>query len=218
MRLLQIDELTRSDHYYLEPSDVCYYLGDYASRQGYNYSDTNQLILNFKIRPSEIACSPNRKWHKVNAIKRVADFFQRGLTTNGRKAVFVPMPPSKTQDNVDYDDRVVDLCTQICSKPSEHWRCCELLRMKHSIEAFHEKSNRRMEPSKFEQYLQFVAPDDKLNISTIFLVDDVLTTGSHFKAAQSVLHKHLGDDVKVIGLFIARTIHPVINDFEDISD
>jgi len=37
----------------------------------------------------------------------------------------------------------------------------------------------------------------------IALVDDVLTTGSHFRAAKSLLADHLSD-VAVIGLFLAR--------------
>ena len=44
----------------------------------------------------------------------------------------------------------------------------------------------------------------------IFLFDDVLTTGTHFKAAKNVLQRYYMDKyshkVNIIGLFIAKTI------------
>lgn len=47
-RLTEIDELTRPDHSWLTADDRCYFLGEYTARQGYAYSPTNSLILNFK--------------------------------------------------------------------------------------------------------------------------------------------------------------------------
>ena len=50
----------------------------------------------------------------------------------------------------------------------------------------------------------------------IGLFDDVLTTGAHFKAAQSLLNKAF-PGVRVIGLFIARRVPETI-DVEDIFE
>jgi hypothetical protein len=47
-RLTKIDELTLPDHYRLEPTDDCYFIGEYTARGGYEQSDTNDLILNLK--------------------------------------------------------------------------------------------------------------------------------------------------------------------------
>ena len=47
-RFTEIDELTRPDHSWLTDDDRCYFLGEYTARQGYSYSPTNNLILNFK--------------------------------------------------------------------------------------------------------------------------------------------------------------------------
>jgi hypothetical protein len=34
-RLTKVDELTRQDHYWLEPDDECLFLGEYTARKGY---------------------------------------------------------------------------------------------------------------------------------------------------------------------------------------
>jgi hypothetical protein len=47
-RLTKLDELTRPDHSYLTAEDDCFFLGEYTARGGYSFSDTNQLVLNFK--------------------------------------------------------------------------------------------------------------------------------------------------------------------------
>jgi len=47
-RLTKIDELTRSDHFHITEDDECYYLREYTSGSGYQFSDTNQLISNLK--------------------------------------------------------------------------------------------------------------------------------------------------------------------------
>lgn len=47
-RVLKIDALTLPDHHYLDAQDICYYAGEYTAGEGHAYSETNQLILNFK--------------------------------------------------------------------------------------------------------------------------------------------------------------------------
>ena len=53
--------------------------------------------------------------------------------------------------------------------------------------------------------------------TVVVLVDDVLTTGAHFKAAQSVLRKQF-PGVPVFGLFVARRGLPQNDGFEPIPD
>ena len=50
---------------------------------------------------------------------------------------------------------------------------------------------------------------------TIAVVDDILTTGAHFRAAKSVLSTHF-PETSIIGLFIARIVPvPAADDFPD---
>jgi hypothetical protein len=51
-RMLQIDETTVADHFSLATSDVCFYIWEYTAGQRYDFSPTNQLISNLKIKPS----------------------------------------------------------------------------------------------------------------------------------------------------------------------
>src|ERR1700733_9219526 len=46
--LIEIDDLTRPDHYHLDAGDTCLFLGEYTARKGFSFSATNQLVLNFK--------------------------------------------------------------------------------------------------------------------------------------------------------------------------
>ena len=55
-RLTAIDDLTRADHWYLQP-DVCHFIGECTARKGLLYSATNRLILDFKM-PVQHAGSP----------------------------------------------------------------------------------------------------------------------------------------------------------------
>ena len=49
--LSAIDESNRPDHFYLEPGDRCFYMGEYVAKRGYTGSPTNNLISNFKKSP-----------------------------------------------------------------------------------------------------------------------------------------------------------------------
>ena len=43
-----------------------------------------------------------------------------------------------------------------------------------------------------------------------FFCDDIITSGAHFKAAQTIIQKEL-PGAPVIGLFIARNVRPEID-------
>ena len=50
-RLRIVGDLERPDHWYLDPTDVCAFFGEYTARAGYGHSSTNQLIHNLKKNP-----------------------------------------------------------------------------------------------------------------------------------------------------------------------
>ena len=116
-RLRRIDQLSRPLHYYLTDDDNCLYLWEYTARQDYLYSDTNNLISNFK---KDIAYKDNPPvWrHKEMAIQTVAEEFRIAL---GESALdhftFVPVPPSKAQDHPEYDDRMLRMLQAMRKEP-----------------------------------------------------------------------------------------------------
>ena len=65
-RLTKIDDLTRPDHAHLTADDACYFIGEYTARQGYSYSPTNNLILNFK---KSVDRRHRREWHFAAAAR-----------------------------------------------------------------------------------------------------------------------------------------------------
>jgi hypothetical protein len=50
VKLTKVDKLTLQNltHWHLDENDECYFFGEYTARRGFNFSDTNQLIYNFK--------------------------------------------------------------------------------------------------------------------------------------------------------------------------
>jgi hypothetical protein len=76
-RLTKIDDLSRPDHTYLTAADDCYFIGEYTARQGYAFSSTNNLIVNFK---KSVQTRNTSQWpHKERAIGQAAAAFRAAL-------------------------------------------------------------------------------------------------------------------------------------------
>ncbi|TAD87006.1 MAG: hypothetical protein EAZ99_19010 [Alphaproteobacteria bacterium] len=198
-RLLWIDELTREDHYYLDEGDECSYWGEYTARQGFSHSETNSLISNLKK-------SVDRKgfpeWrYKGQAIKRVAELFLQGIGADKLPILtFVPVPPSKAKSDPGYDDRLIAVLNEMARTVPIDIR--EILIQPHSVDASH-LSDQRPKPEDIAKGYTI----DRTLIAKprdfVVIVDDVLTTGAHFKAAKSVLQT-VWPNIPFIGLFVAR--------------
>jgi predicted amidophosphoribosyltransferase len=112
----------------------------------------------------------------------------------------VPIPPSKGKGDPLYDDRISLIVKKIREHPPVDVR--ELIIQTQSTVAAH-LSPTRLRPSDLETIYSL---DEALltpPIAQIAIVDDVLTTGAHFKAVKSMLSNRL-PNAKIIGLFIAR--------------
>ena len=199
-RFTEIDELTRPDHHWLTDDDRCYFLGEYTARQGYAYSRTNQLILNFK---KTLDRRGRREWqYKESAIRQVATAFRRALGADPLPLVFVPVPPSKARSDPLYDDRVTRMLRAIW--PDQTVDVRELIIQSQSTDAAHESLAR---PSP-EQIQAGYRVDEALTApepTVVAIVDDVLTTGAHFRAASVVLAQRF-PAVQIVGLFVARRV------------
>jgi hypothetical protein len=75
--LTKLDELNLPDHWYLDATDECYFIGEYTAGRGYSHSATNQFILNLK------KCVERRglpEWrHKESAIIQAAATLRSSL-------------------------------------------------------------------------------------------------------------------------------------------
>lgn len=209
-RIVKVDELTLPDHYYLDAQDICYYAGEYTAGEGHAYSETNQLILNFK---KTVDKRGTVQWqYKERAIVQAASIFRAAIKADA-KVTFVPIPPSKAKADPLYDDRMVRMLQLVCK--GRHTDIRELVVQTRSSDAAH-LTQARPRPDdlaaiyELDERLAEPAP------STIFVVDDVLTTGCHFKAVKRVLQQRFPDAV-VVGFFIARRAPKSVEvDFESL--
>jgi hypothetical protein len=196
-RIVKIDELTLPDHHYLDAQDICYYAGEYTAGEGHAYSDTNQLIHNFK---KTVDKRGTPQWqYKEHAIVQAANIFRAAIKADAR-VTFVPIPPSKAKSDPLYDDRMMRMLQRVCDGRPADIR--ELVVQTRSSDAAH-LSRARPKP---DDLLALYELDERLAEpapSTIFVVDDVLTTGCHFKAVKRMLQRRFPDAV-IVGFFIAR--------------
>ena len=213
-RLTEVDDLTRPDHWYLTEDDACYFLGEYTARQGFAYSDTNNLILNFK-KGMERRGRP--EWpYKARAIRRAGRALRRALEPEDLDLLtFVPMPPSKAKDDPLYDGRMTQMLTAIRPQPPLDIR--ELVVQTESTEPVHEMEN-RPGPDEIEALYRIAEALTEPEPRLLAVVDDLLTTGAHFRAAKAILADRF-PETPLIGLFVARRVPDSVSieDFDDLD-
>ena len=211
-RLTKVDDLIRPDHSHLTGADACYFIGEYTAYRGYAHSDTNRLIFNFK-KTMDRRGRPEWRY-KEQAIRTAAEAFRRTLAPKDLdRLTFVPIPPSKAKGDPLYDDRLTRMLGAVRPRPPLDIR--ELIVQTVSTDAVHVRDVR---PAP-EQVQALYRIDETLTgpiRDIIAVVDDILTTGAHFRAAKSVLSARF-PGVAIIGLFIARRVPntAAIEDFDD---
>jgi len=210
-RLTKIDDLSRPDHSYLTSEDECYFLGEYTARKGFGFSSTNHLILNLKKKMDRRG---RPEWrYKEQAIQTAAQAFRASLNDAVRRSfTFVPVPPSRAKTDPLYDDRLAQMLRGIW--PGLPIDLRELIVQPQSTEAIHDSADR---PTPNQLVARYVLDDNLRNPTpqTIAVVDDVITTGSHFVAVRSMLREAF-PTARIMGLFIARRV-PEAVDFEDLD-
>lgn len=213
MKLNEIDCSSINNHIELDESDICLYWCEYTARQSYDYSPTNQLILNLK---KSVSLKAHEQYsYKIQAIKTCASYFEGG---DWSSYSIIPVPPSKKKSDPLYDDRllrILDLANNLLI-PKYRFDVKDIIIQNESYEPSHKSSKR---PSSQELKARYRI--DNINSvqlrEKIIIFDDVLTMGSHFKAIKSLLHD-VYPQKKIYGLFIARSIYPPTSDnFENLT-
>ena len=213
-RFTKVDDLTRPHHWYLTEDDACYFLGEYTARQGFAYSSTNNLIVNFK---KPVDRRGRAEWrYKERAIGTAASALRGALNQEGLdKLTFVPVPPSKAKDHPLYDDRLTRMLHAIRRDPPLDVR--ELVVQTESTDAVHDSDIRRR-PEEIEARYAIDETITESTPSVLAVTDDLLTTGAHFRAMKSILSVRFPES-PVVGLFIARRVPNTadLTDFDNLD-
>ena len=182
---------------YITQNDECYYFLNYLPGGGYSASKDNDLIFNFK---KGIKYKNTNSWsYKTAAIKKFADMLHIAL--NGRFCTIIPMPTSKPRGSQKFDDRL-DQVVLFLGKMSTNYDIQLCLDVKEECLPAHNYGVRS--PEILLQNIIF-AQSLETPKENIILVDDILTTGGHFKAAKNVILKKYPKK-NVIGFFLGKTL------------
>lgn len=199
-KLWKIDDSTVGDHFCLAADDQCYYIWEYTANKRFDFSPTNQLIVNLKIKPRET----NRAYFKKQAIDHAAQALRSlvGQEAAERYLTFVPVPGSKALGHPDFDDRMLKVLNQAFQGRKTDIR--PMLELSESMLADHEANDRiatedLLNRTRLNEHL-LAAPR-----SIIVIVDDVLNSGKHFKVAKTLISRQF-QDKEIRGLFLARCI------------
>ncbi|TPL77571.1 hypothetical protein [Mesorhizobium sp. B2-3-15] len=203
VRFTKIDNLTRSQHRFLDENDDCSFIGEFTARKGYSHSETNNRIISFKMKPSIRLQAPYRYKHKGSAI----DYWARQLSSampvsEATKAIWVPIPGSCPVGNPEYDDRLLRLLHRAYSNRIQ---IVELLSQLAQRVAAHDSDARPTPEVLIDNWVTdfSLLPVGRYNF---VVFDDVLTRGASFKAAKRVLSNQYPGSA-VSGVFLARTVH-----------
>ena len=194
MKIMKIEPSICS---YIDNSDNCYYLMDYHSRMGYEHSKENNLIFNFKKKIND-----NGQQYKKMAIARIADMLIKLLADHSMRHtfIFVPAPPSKMKSDSLYDDRmiqVLDLVKQELAIPY-----ADIISRAENVSPLHDNQTPRAPENH-----NFTLNIPNINVfdnKIILIIDDVVTSGSTYKATKMIIQTKLENNIT--GIFIARAM------------
>ncbi len=183
---------------FLEASDDCYYARDYISSGGFSSSETNQLISNFK---KPVTAKSTNQWRYKQAA--IQQFAKELLEILPDSAIIASIPSSKCKTDPAFDSRIIDALT-VVTRAKASIVLVEPIVTLATTQAAHLGGTRN--PQAIYANFKWMG-GLSTTASHIIFVDDVITTGSHFKACKRmVLENHPG--IKVIGVNWARTVWP----------
>jgi len=208
---VKIDAVELSHRPWLCPDDECYYymryphLADMGELPSWS-SPVRSRVYDLKKTPTQLQSDPRLAVHKRQAIDQFShdlSVFLRVSASQLSDASFalVPVPPSKSRSDPDYDDRLIQVCSRSCELNENIGAV--------SIDCLHTISSRSA------GHFAATRPDPRAiksntlldsgvlqSYETIILIDDLLTKGASFAACKQLIRDEY-PNMRVIGLFWA---------------
>jgi len=185
---------------WLDENDFCLYAREYTPNAGYQESQTNDLILNFK---KSVERRGKREWqYKEEAIHRFAS--ELSVIIGNEEFIVAPIPCSMCSNDPLYDPRLDQTLSLLKSQYNNQLEIIHPIIRKETVPAKHASTGRR-NPSLDLQSLEWVGSEAEETPELIVLIDDVITTGSTFKACKTLIQSNI-QNCKVAGIFWARSV------------
>lgn len=196
----RIDQIIMSRYPHLNSSDVAGFAREYQPGQGYQAGQTNQLINNFK---KDISKKNTPQWYWRNqAVGQFASEFNTLIGSLSVPNIYVTsIPSSKTKNDPNYDNRFEDMFSILKSnnnKVIDVWPVTATT----STQSSHLGGTRN--PSQIMANYQWNGFSET-EPTTLFVLDDVVTSGSHFRAFSDFCRAN-NYNGEIIGVFWARCI------------
>jgi hypothetical protein len=189
------------EHYFVSADCELYYFAPFIPTRPHFNEPPNNFIGNFK-KSVERRMRPEYRY-KEQAIRLAAQRLAGAVPVDwerGRGAIFVPVPPSSAPNDPLHDDRVMQVLTMASLARNIDVR--ELVTQRQSLPPSHGSEQRASVDLLVSNYRVDEAPIEPPP-STLIIVDDVLTTGRHFRAVQRVLSARY-PRARIVGLFLLR--------------
>ncbi len=199
----RIDALLRGSHVFLREGDECFAFGEYTPRAGFGFGATNDLVSNLKKRMDR-AGTPEWPFKRA-AIERAAEILTGLDRTWLAETTLVPMPPSACEADPLYDDRMHRILLRLAERTGLRLDIRKLLVQTASTRASSRSAGQRLRPEELRALYRL---DDGLlrpMPEQVAVVDDLLTSGAHFRAAHETLRRRW-PEMPVFGIFLARTV------------
>lgn len=196
---IKFDGITYPFPAYINQSEDCRFARDYIPGIGYKGCQTNDLVLNFK---QDISKKGSGSWqYRQWALNVFADELASIFGSNSQSFV-TNIPTSKPRTSNQYDFRFEDMFQALKMK-RPNLNIIYPLDVGTVQVASHHGGSRSV--STLSSNLVFAGLPNP-HPDRIILVDDVVTSGSHFRACNDFLVSN-GFQGQIIGLFWARTIN-----------
>ncbi|MFC1944846.1 hypothetical protein ACFLX5_05105 [Chloroflexota bacterium] len=193
---IDIQRFIESVPIHLNDDDLCFYARELISHGGYTASDANSLMNNFKKEASKRG---TREWfHKERAVKQLAGELAPALIDN---AMVFSIPTSKTKDHLDHDLRFEMLFEEV--RAIKTVVVVEPIRYSISQLAAHDEGGTR-DPDIIKSNYIWDGFGGKCP-DIVYIVDDVLTTGGHFRACKDFVLEHCPETL-ILGYFFCKAV------------